>query len=43
MAASHTWVTTSSHLTSEGWVVYQRCLCGETRIVLNKEAVHRSS
>jgi hypothetical protein len=39
MTAAHHWETTSSHVTSEGWVRYQRCLCGETRVLLNSEPV----
>jgi hypothetical protein len=34
---SHRWETTSSHVTSDGWVRYQRCLCGLTRVLLNTE------
>jgi hypothetical protein len=37
--ASHRWTTTSSHLTSDGWVRYQRCLCGRTRILVNAEPI----
>lgn len=39
MSASHRWVTTSSHVTSDGWVRYQRCACGLTRVLLNAEPV----
>jgi hypothetical protein len=39
MTATHRFLTTSSHVTSEGWVVYQRCSCGETRVLLNAEPV----
>jgi hypothetical protein len=37
--AAHRWETTSSHVTSEGWVRYQRCACGVTRVLLNTERV----
>lgn len=37
--ATHRFRTTSSHLTSEGWVLYQRCSCGQTRVLLNSEPV----
>ncbi|MFE1166661.1 hypothetical protein [Nocardiopsis sp. NPDC058789] len=30
----HLWTTDSSHPTSEGMVVYQRCHCGEHRVAL---------
>jgi hypothetical protein len=36
---AHQWETTSSHVTSEGWVRYQRCDCGVTRVLLNAERV----
>jgi hypothetical protein len=36
---SHQWETTSSHVTSEGWVRYQRCDCGMTRVLLNADRV----
>jgi hypothetical protein len=36
---SHQWETTSSHVTSEGWVRYQRCDCGVTRVLLNADRV----
>ncbi|MPZ82779.1 MAG: hypothetical protein GEV28_21200 [Actinophytocola sp.] len=41
MNASHRWETTSSHVTSDGWVRYQRCGCGcgATRVLLNTEPV----
>jgi hypothetical protein len=39
MTPSHRFETTSSHVTSQGWVVYQRCPCGETRVLLNSEPV----
>jgi hypothetical protein len=39
MTAPHRFETTSSHVTSEGWVTYQRCSCGETRVLLNSEPV----
>jgi hypothetical protein len=39
MTASHRWETTSSHVTSEGWVRYQRCGCGATRVLLGAEPV----
>jgi hypothetical protein len=39
MTETHHWQTTSSHVTSEGWVIYQRCPCGETRVLLNSEPV----
>jgi hypothetical protein len=39
MTASHRWETTSSHVTSDGWVRYQRCVCGLTRVLLNAEPV----
>jgi hypothetical protein len=39
MTASHRWTTTSSHVTSEGWVHYQRCVCGETRMLLDSAPV----
>jgi hypothetical protein len=39
MTASHRWETTSSHVTSDGWVRYQRCVCGLTRVLLNSVAI----
>lgn len=30
----HQWTTDSSHPTSEGVVIYQRCRCGEHRVAL---------
>ncbi|WP_165436479.1 hypothetical protein [Amycolatopsis suaedae] len=39
MTASHRWITTSAHVTSEGWVRYQRCHCGQTRVLLNDRPV----
>jgi hypothetical protein len=39
MSAAHRWETTSSHVTSDGWVSYQRCHCGATRVLLNTEPV----
>jgi hypothetical protein len=39
MTASHRFETTSNHLTSDGWVQYQRCLCGLTRVLLNTEPI----
>jgi len=39
MTASHRFVTTSSHVTSDGWVHYQRCVCGVTRVLLNTESI----
>jgi hypothetical protein len=39
MTASHRWETTSSHVTSDGWVRYQRCACGLTRVLLGAEPV----
>jgi hypothetical protein len=42
MTATHRWETTSSHVTSEGWVRYQRCGCGATRVLLGSEPVGRS-
>ncbi|MGW5318322.1 hypothetical protein [Nocardia thailandica] len=30
--SSHTWRIESSHRTSEGLVVYQRCRCGARRV-----------
>jgi hypothetical protein len=40
---SHRWQTASSHVTSEGWVRYQRCFCGAVRAVLNSEPVAHTS
>lgn len=37
MTAAHRWETTSSHMTSDGWVHYQRCACGATRVLLGAE------
>jgi hypothetical protein len=37
--ASHRWETTSSHVTSDGWVRYQQCACGLIRVLLNTEAI----
>ncbi len=39
MTATHRWETTSSHVTSEGWVRYQRCACGSTRVLLGAEPI----
>jgi hypothetical protein len=39
MIAEHRWETTSSHVTSEGWVRYQRCACGSTRVLLGAEPI----
>jgi hypothetical protein len=39
MTAEHRWETTSSHVTSEGWVRYQRCACGSTRVLLGAEPI----
>jgi hypothetical protein len=39
MSAVHRWETTSSHVTSEGWVRYQRCGCGATRVLLGADPV----
>ncbi|MCT2583339.1 hypothetical protein [Actinophytocola gossypii] len=39
MTAAHRWETTSSHVTSDGWVRYQACLCGLTRVLLNAEPI----
>ncbi len=39
MTATHRWVTLSSHATSEGWVRYQRCACGSTRVLLGAEPI----
>ena len=39
MTASHRWENTSSHVTSEGWVRYQRCGCGATRVLLGTEPI----
>lgn len=39
MSSSHRWETTSSHVTSDGWVRYQRCGCGATRVLLNADPV----
>ena len=39
MSAVHRWETTSSHVTSEGWVRYQRCACGSARVLLGAEPV----
>ncbi|MFE9244136.1 hypothetical protein [Nocardiopsis sp. NPDC006938] len=30
----HRWTTDSTHTTSEGVVIYQRCRCGEHRVAL---------
>jgi hypothetical protein len=43
MSAVHRWVTTSSHVTSEGWVRYQRCACGSTRVLLGAEPIGATS
>jgi len=43
MTATHRWETTSSHVTSEGWVRYQRCGCGATRVLLGSEPVRASA
>lgn len=29
---AHAWRTESRHLTSEGWVLYVRCVCGVRRV-----------
>lgn len=39
MTAAHHWETVSSHVTSQGWVRYQRCLCGATRVLLGAEPI----
>jgi hypothetical protein len=39
MTAAHRWATTSSHVTSDGWVRYQACCCGQTRVLLNSEPI----
>jgi hypothetical protein len=39
MTASHRFETTSSHVTSDGWIHYQRCVCGVTRVLLNTEPI----
>jgi hypothetical protein len=39
MSAVHRWETTSSHVTSEGWVRYQRCGCGATRVLLGADPI----
>lgn len=35
----HHWRTVSSHVTSEGWVRYQKCPCGVSRMLLNAERI----
>jgi hypothetical protein len=40
---SHRWKTASSHLTSDGWVRYQRCFCGAVRTLLNSEPIAHTS
>jgi hypothetical protein len=39
MTAAHRWETMSSHVTSEGWVRYQRCPCGASRVLLGAEPI----
>ena len=43
MTATHRWETTSSHVTSEGWVRYQRCACGSTRVLLGTEPIRAAA